>query len=211
MTAVAPYLDLADGVDGGAQLEQVLPCLGALIAQVGPAEMRLATPCEGWTARDLLNHVVGGAGMFAEAFGGAPLTDISGRLPDVVGDDPMAAFKSAVERFGGAAQQPGAMERVLVLPVGAMSGQTFLRFAAFDLLIHSWDLATALDAPLDLPDELVIEVDRFAHVVLDPWERDRINFQEPTTDPRHESPLERLVAFTGRNPGPLQPTSEHVN
>lgn len=199
MTAVAPHLDLADGVDGGAQLEQVLPCLGALIAQVGPAEMRLATPCEGWSVRDLLNHVVGGAAMFAEAFAGAPLSDISGRLPDVVGDDPMDAFGRAVERFGGATQQPGALERVFVLPVGAMSGQTFLRFAAFDLMIHSWDLATTLDAPLELPDELVFEVDRFAHVVLDPWERDRINFQEPIPGPREGTALERLVGFTGRH------------
>ncbi len=200
MTVVAPHLQLDDDVDGGAQLEQILPCLGALIARVGPAEMRLATPCDGWSTGDLLNHVIGGAGMFAEAFAGAPLSDISGRLPDVVGDDPMAAFGRAVDRFGSSAQQPGAMERVLPLPVGAMSGQTFLRFAAFDLLVHCWDLATALDAPLELPDELVDEVDRFAHVVLDPWERDGIDFQEPTTDEPDATSLDRLVAFTGRTP-----------
>lgn len=198
MTAVDTHLALDDGVDGGAQLEQILPGLGALVAQVGPAEMRLSTPCEGWSTRDLLNHVIGGAGMFADAFGGAPLQDISGRLPDVVGDDPMGAFGRAVERFGAAAQQPGAMERVLPLPFGSMTGQTFLRFAAFDLLVHSWDLATTLDEPLAVPDELVDEIDRFAHVVLDPWTRDHINFQEPRPDPIGTTPLERLVAFTGR-------------
>lgn len=200
MTVVDPRLQLDDGVDGGAQLEQILPGLGALVAQVGPAEMQLSTPCDGWSTRDLLNHVIGGALMFADAFGGAPLRDISGRLPDIVGDDPGGAFGGAVEQFGAAAQQPGAMERVLPLPVGAMSGQTFLRFAAFDLTVHSWDLATTLGAPLDLPDDLVVEVDRFAHLVLDPWERDGINFQARTTHHRDANALERLVAFTGRNP-----------
>lgn len=200
MTVVDAHLDLDDGIDGGAQLEQILPGLGALVAGVGPAEMRLSTPCEGWSTRDLLNHVIGGAGMFADAFGGAPLRDISGRLPDVVGDDPSAAFGRAVERFGAAAQQPGAMERVLPLPVGSMTGQTFLRFAAFDLLIHSWDLATTLDAPLEVPEDLVAEVDRFARIVLEPWQRDGINFQEPTTDPSGATALERLVAYTGRTP-----------
>lgn len=92
------------------------------------------------------------------------------------------------------------MERILPLPVGAMTGQTFLRFAAFDLLVHSWDLATTLEAPLDLPDDLVADVDRFAHVVLDPWERDGINFQGPTTENPDATALDRLVAFTGRNP-----------
>lgn len=200
MTVVDPHLQLDDGVDGGAQLEQILPGLGALIAGVGSAEMRLATPCEGWSTRDLLNHVIGGAAMFADAFSGAPLRDISGRLPDIIGDDPTTAFGQTVERFGSAAQQPGAMERVLPLPFGSMTGQTFLRFAAFDLLIHSWDLATTLDAPLDVPDELVAEVDRFARIVLDPWQRDGINFQEATADPGDASALERLVAFTGRTP-----------
>lgn len=198
MTVVDPHLQLDDGVDGGAQLEQILPGLGALIADVGSAEMRLSTPCEGWSTRDLLNHVIGGAGMFADAFAGAPLRDISGRLPDVVGDDPLTAFGRAVERFGAAAQQPGAMERVLPLPVGSMTGQTFLRFAAFDLLVHSWDLATTIDAPLEVSDDLVAEVDRFARVVLDPWTRDQINFQEPTPDQTDATALERLVAFTGR-------------
>ncbi|MBK5224787.1 MAG: TIGR03086 family protein [Acidimicrobiia bacterium] len=205
MTVVDPHLQLDDGVDGGAQLEQILPGLGALIAQVGPAEMRLATPCEGWTTRDLLNHVIGGAEMFAASFAGAPLRDISGRLSDVVGDDPSTAFGRAVDQFGAAVQEPGAMEQVLALPVGSMTGQTFLRFAAFDLLIHSWDLATTLDAPLDLPDELVAEVDHFAHVVLDPWTRDRINFQEPATAQREATAIERLVAFTGRSPAGIQP------
>src|SRR5690606_31719409 len=84
MTVVEPHLRLdGDGVDGGAQLARILPVLGGLIAQVGPTEMRLATPCDGWSTRDLLNHVIGGAAMFADAFGGAPLHDISGRLPDV--------------------------------------------------------------------------------------------------------------------------------
>ena len=200
MTTVDTHLVLDDGVDGGAQLEQILPGLGALIAEVGPAEMRLATPCDGWTTRDLLNHVIGGAGMFADAFAGAPLRDISGRLPDVIGDDPASAFGRAVERFGAAAQQPGAMERVLPLPVGAMTGETFLRFAAFDLLIHSWDLATTLDRPLQVSDDLVAEVDHFAHVVLDPWARDHVNFQEATIDRGDMTALERLVAYTGRNP-----------
>jgi uncharacterized protein (TIGR03086 family) len=200
MTLVGPHLQLDDGVDGGAQLEQILPDLGALVAEVGPAEMRLATPCEGWSTRDLLNHVIGGAGMFAAAFAGAPLRDISGRLPDVVGDDPAAAFGRAVAQFGAAVQQPGAMERVLPLHVGAMTGQTFLRFAAFDLLVHSWDLATTLDAPLEAPDDLVAEVDRFAHVVLDPWTRDHVNFQDRTDHQTDATALERLVAFTGRTP-----------
>ena len=188
-----------DGVDGGEQLEEVVPRLAALVGQVGPGDLLLSTPCDGWTTRDLLNHVAGGARMFADAFEGAPVPDISGRLPDVVGDDPVGAFESAVARFGDAAQRPHAMDQVLTLPVGMMTGRTYLRFAAFDLLVHSWDLAMTLDAPLDVPDDLVDEIGAFAHVVLNDWTRDGVNFSERMPVPDGATRLDALAAFTGRD------------
>ena len=196
MTDVA-VLDLHD-VDGGAQLGVVVPMLGGLVAQVRPVDMGLSTPCASWTTRDLLNHLVGGATMFAGAFGGEALRDISGRMPDVVGDDPAAAFGAAAERFGAATQLPGAMDRVFDLPFGTMTGRTVLRFIAFDLLIHSWDLATTLGTTLDVPDDVVLEISDFAHLLLDGWTRDGINFTAEAPAPATASPLERLVAFSGR-------------
>lgn len=191
--------ELDDGVDGGAQLEQVVPRIGALVANVGPEDLDAPTPCAGWTIRDLLNHVVGGATMFADAFTGAPVRDISGRLPDVVGDDPVAAFEVAVARFGAGAASPGAMERVLPLPFGAMTGKTFLRFVAFDLMTHTWDLATALGEPHSVPDDLVDEVDGFARRVLDGAPRDGRSFGPARPAPPLAGPLEQLVALTGRD------------
>lgn len=192
--------ELDDGVDGAAQLGRVVPCLADLVGGVRPADLRTSTPCDGWTTRDLLNHVVGGAEMFAGALRGGPVLDISGRLPDAIGDDPAAALGRAVERFGAAAESPGAADRVLELPFGAMTGRTFLRFAAFDLLVHSWDLASALDEPFDPPDDLVLEVDGFARHVLDGWERDGVSFGGAAPVADDAPPMDRLVAYTGRSP-----------
>ena len=102
MSAQDLRFELDDGVNGGAQLQVVVPALGAAVATVRPEHMERATPCASWSMRDLLNHIVGGALMFADAFGGAPVRDISGRLPDVVGDDPSTAFGEAAARFGAA-------------------------------------------------------------------------------------------------------------
>ena len=200
MSATLLVFEPDDGTHGGEQLGQVVPVLGALVAQVTPADLRLSTPCEGWTTRDLLNHVVGGAEMFAGALQGGPLWDISGRNPDVVGDDPTAAFGRAAEAFGAATQAPGAMDRLLPLPFGTMTGETFLRFAAFDLLVHGWDLSRTLDAEMTVPDELVIEVDRFARQVLSPAVRDGVNFGPEVVVEEGAPPLDRLVALTGRTP-----------
>ena len=105
--------------------------------------------------------------MFADAFAGAPLQDISGRLPDIVGDDPVGAFGSAATRFGEATQVPGALDRVLPLPFGPMTVRTFLRFVAFDLTVHTWDVASVTGAEVEFPEDLLLEIEAFAHVVLD--------------------------------------------
>jgi uncharacterized protein (TIGR03086 family) len=135
--------------------------------------------------------------MFAGAFAGQPLQDISGHLPDVVGDDPLSAFDRAAAEFGAATQLPGAMERILPLPFGLMTGRTFLRFAAFDLLVHSWDIATTIGVEVEAPSELVVEIEAFARQVLAEG-RDPVNFASATPVPTGAAPLERLVAFSGR-------------
>jgi uncharacterized protein (TIGR03086 family) len=201
MTGRLPF-ELDDDVDGGAQLQQVVPQLGAAIAAVRSADLGHPTPCAAWTLRDLLNHVVGGAEMFADGFGGAPVRDISGHLPDVVGDDPMQAFERAAGRFGAATQQPGAMDRVLDLPFGAMTGRTFLRFVAFDLTVHAWDVASVSGAELEFPEALLAEIDSFAHVVLGAVPRGDRLCAAPVDAPAHSTPLQRLVANSGRRPAP---------
>lgn len=183
---------------GGAQLAVIVPLLGSLVAEVDRNDMDLSTPCPPWTTRDLLNHVVGGATMFADAFGGAPLHDISGRMPDVVGDDPSGAFQEAAGRFAAAAADPDALEREFALPWGSMVGSTVLRFLAFDLLVHSWDLATTLGRDIEIADDLVVPIDAFAHEVLDPWPRDGVNFGPPVAVDQSIPPLDALAAFSGR-------------
>lgn len=191
--------ELDDGVDGGAQLQQVVPKLGEAISNVRPEHLPMPTPCAAWTLRDLLNHLVGGAEMFADALGGAPLRDISGRLPDTIGGDPMTAFGRAAERFGAATQQPGAMERVLPLPFGAMTGRTFLRFVAFDLIVHTWDVSSVTGVPAEFDDALLDEVEPFARRVLDAAPRNDLLCGAATEAPERSGRLERLVALSGRH------------
>lgn len=190
--------ELDDGVDGGAQLQLVVPALGAAIASVRPEDMDRPTPCAAWTVRDLLNHIIGGALMFADAFGGAPVRDISGRLPDVVGGNPNGAFGAAAAKFGEALEQPGTAERVLDLPFGPMTVGTFLRFVAFDLTVHAWDVSSVTGATVDLPDDLLGQIDAFAHVVLESVPRNDLLCGPPVQAPAGATALQRLVAYSGR-------------
>jgi uncharacterized protein (TIGR03086 family) len=93
---------------------------------------------------------------------------------------------------------PGAADRVIAAPFGEVPGSVFARFVAFDGLVHGWDLATGTGQAYAPADDLVEEVEAFAHQALAPEMRDGDTFAAETETPADARPLERLVAFSGR-------------
>ena len=90
------------------------------------------------------------------------------------------------------------MERVLDLPFGAMTVGTFLRFVAFDLTIHAWDVAAVTGATVEIPDELLGEIDAFSRLVLEAGPRSELLSGPSFAAPEGATALERLVAYSGR-------------
>ena len=97
-----------------------------------------------------------------------------------------------------AVESPGALQRTIDTPFGAMPGSTFARLVAFDGLIHGWDLATSTQQTWDPPEEIVAEVDTFARQAIAPEMRDGDTFAHAIQPPADATPLLRLVAFSGR-------------
>jgi uncharacterized protein (TIGR03086 family) len=113
------------------------------------------TPCEGWTVRDLVNHVVGGNLWVAPLLAGQRHDEVTGLDGDVLGDDPVAAYESSCEQALAAFERPGATQATVQASFGSFPGEVYAwqRFA--DVLVHTWDLAVAIDTDLRLPDDLV--------------------------------------------------------
>jgi uncharacterized protein (TIGR03086 family) len=97
------------------------------------------SPCEDWTARDVVGHVVRNyRSIAAEATGG------EARL---MGDDenPVKAWSEAYGRLSALAKDPDALAK----PVRGPGGPTPLEQAmgslvAMDTLVHTWDLARSV-------------------------------------------------------------------
>jgi uncharacterized protein (TIGR03086 family) len=108
------------------------------------------SPCEKWTARDVVRHVVDIHGMFLGLVGRqlqpGPEAD----------DDPLGAFDNARRQMQADLDDPG---RAGAEFDGYFGRSTFEQavdtFVSFDLNIHGWDLARAagLDERID-PEEL---------------------------------------------------------
>jgi uncharacterized protein (TIGR03086 family) len=161
-----------------------------VIGGIGPDQLDLPTPCGEFTVRGVLEHMISGATTFAAAYrGDAPAA------ADTV--DPIAGIQAALGDLGAAITAPGALDRTIDAPFGAVDGDTFARFIVLDGLVHGWDMATATGQAYDPPPELVAAADGFAHQVVDGL-RDSPAFG-PAVEPRPAStPIEALAAYTGR-------------
>ena len=92
--------------------------LTALVDGTDADQLNVQTPCAEWKVRDLMNHFIGGAHMFAAGLRGEVL---SGEAPDdLVGSDHRASFHAALDSFGSALAATDDLERELTLPFGTM-------------------------------------------------------------------------------------------
>jgi len=173
------------------QLDQLGPLLMDVVGHITPADLDRPTPCAEFTVRGLLEHMVGGATAFAAAFRGETAGE-----PDL--SDPLGSFGPALAGLGAAIGAPGALDRTISAPFGEIAGEAFARFVVLDGLVHGWDLATATGQAYAPSDELVAAVDAFARQAVDPLRGGA--FGDEAEPAAGATPIERLVAYTGRRP-----------
>jgi uncharacterized protein (TIGR03086 family) len=174
------------------QLDQILPLLNDLVAPLDDAQLDAPTSCTKFTVANVLEHMIGGATVFAAAF--------RGEAPPAPGEttDLIAAFPVAMANLREAVHSPGALDRTIAAPFGDLPGDAFARFVVMDGLVHGWDIATATGQLYDPPASVVSEVDAFARQAISDDLRDGDTFAAATSPPAGSSPLLQLVAFTGR-------------
>jgi uncharacterized protein (TIGR03086 family) len=111
-----------------------------------------ATPCEGWTARDVVAHVVDTQREFLTGRGVDP-----GPTPDVA-TDPAGALRAHAGRVLAAVGDPTVADAAHDGYSGPSTvGETFEQFYVWDMVVHRWDLATATGQDAALTDA---ELDR---------------------------------------------------
>lgn len=172
------------------QLDELGPMLGSIVGGISADELDNATPCADFTVRGVLEHMIGGATMFAAAFRGEEPD-----APDT--SDVLAAFGPALTNLAQAMHEPGALDRTVHAPFGAVPGATFARFVVLDGLVHGWDVSMATGQVYAPRDALVADVEAFAAEAVPPL-RDGNTFAAATAAPAGATPIERLAAFTGR-------------
>jgi len=178
------------------QLDQLEPLLGQVASGIRPDDLDAPTPCANFTVRGVLGHMIGGSTQFAAAFRGESPPDVPADIAE--GSDVVVRAGDALANLMSAIRSPGALDRTVAAPFGEMPGDAFARFVVLDGLVHGWDLATATNQSYEPPDTLVAAVDAFARQAIAPAMRDGDTFAAAVEPLDDATPIQCLVAFTGR-------------
>lgn len=131
--------------DDADRLRRAGDAFSAVASRIGDDQWAHGTPCDGWSVRDLVGHVVAGSEMVVTLADGGTRNDAIAVLGiDHLGDQPLRALSSALERQLAVFERAGITEQVFEHPAGDLSGGQVLAFRIGDLVTHQWDLATAI-------------------------------------------------------------------
>lgn len=152
------------------------------------------SPCAGWTARDLLRHLI-------ESHRNMPgFAGITVEFTRSVDDDPVGAWHEARVTMQALLDDPAIAEREYDGYFGRTTlQQTIDKFLGFDLLVHGWDLARATGQDETLPPAEVERVYADAQQLGDTLRRSGA-CGPPVTIPDAAPLQDRLLAYLGRTP-----------
>jgi uncharacterized protein (TIGR03086 family) len=196
---VSTVLDLRDLREPN---RRVLATTTGIVARVRADQLDLPTPCDGWSVRDLVRHMVGNNNGFAAAALGAP--------PDVaVWDgvevaDPVGEFPASAQRVVAAfASVEPLTGTFAVLGYGDVPAAQAVGMYFIDYLAHGWDVAVSTGADPQLDEEACAAVLRIGAA----WPRDSPAIWGPDAPfghrvdvPEDASAADRMLGFLGRSP-----------
>jgi uncharacterized protein (TIGR03086 family) len=108
------------------------------IAAVRPDQWSNQSPCEAWTARDVVDHLVSMHGYMLRPVDREP------SAAPTVAEDPLGAFKAARADVEAVLDDPELAGLECDTPNGRMTvGRQIDEVVSDDLVLHGWDLARA--------------------------------------------------------------------
>lgn len=175
---------MSDPVD---DLARALDQAGRALDGVGPGNVDLSTHLEGWTVRDLADHVAASPARFVQMARGEQVD---------------WAAPSGIEEGGwSAAFREGADELLTTMRDLPPDQRATAGFATAEFAVHSWDLARGTGADVGL-DEGVAET-ALTTMRQGLTDENRVGAFAPEVPvPADASPYERLAGFSGRDPRP---------
>jgi uncharacterized protein (TIGR03086 family) len=167
------------------------------VRAVRPEQWSVSTPDDEWDVQHLVRHVIVGQAWVPDV--------LAGRVPARLDIDAQTPGPELVEQWATASAAAVAALTALSslgTPIQLLDGQAPAEELgwrlAIDLTVHAWDLARAINAPDEFPNDLLAHTLDQAKQSADRWfpaER----YATPIPVPGCTDDLTELLALTGRN------------
>ncbi len=172
----AQELREAMGADPVALLDRSLADTGDMFTRVPADAWQSPSPCAGWTARQVGNHLVGSIALLTRVVLRDPVDPaefdahkLAGT--DHLGADPAASLREAAQRCVAAFTPPGTLEARYSFPLPDTPGAVIAQICLLESLVHGWDVASATGAAYRPDEAAVAAVHRFALLGIGPQQR----------------------------------------
>ena len=176
-----------------ASAEAALGVLQHVLHPIARDELSKPTPCPEYDVMQLTDHLLKDLGLFGDAVGAElPQRDTG----DAVERQIIGAARPVLDAWHRRGLEGTVTLNSYELPATAAVG-----FLALEFLVHAWDYATATGHPIDVAESLTDYALGLAKQLITPPARTELGFGDPVALPDDAPALDRLIAFTGRDPG----------
>lgn len=176
---------------------KALYAMDAVVQRVPADTWDNGSPCEGWTARDVVGHqvaVLNGAAQIARTGEMAMPTP-----PDDV-SDPVAVWAEARDGILEALDAPGVLHQQGAYWFGPMSVDDLIGVVQWDPLTHAWDVAKATGVEAVIDEGLAqLSYDRISSMRDALAGMNLVGEQVPVPD--DADIVSRYLGLVGRDPG----------
>lgn len=175
--------------------DAALDCFGSRVTAVSPERWSSDSPCGGWTARDVVNHVVRNLRGLVVALDGG---DFLSSADEPVGTDLPTEF-AATRASAGAALLvvDEALDRTVRIGPREAPLEYLVDGLMRDIVIHTWDLARAVGGDERLPSHLVSAATEAMALVSEAMRRPG-SYGPELAAPGGADAQTRLLAMSGR-------------
>jgi len=128
-----------------------------LCRSIGEEQWSLPTPCTEWDLEDLVDHVTGGNWFTVLVLGGATAEDAMAETRKSFDEshEPRTAALGSIKAQLLAFGEPDVLDRMCNHVAGGLAGREVLRIRLHELIIHTWDIAEAVNPPASIREEFV--------------------------------------------------------
>ena len=167
---------------------------------VRPEQWAQSTPCDKWSVRDLVGHIVHEQMWAPELLAGCTPEQVGDRFDgDNLGSDPLHSWVLAAAAAREALIAPKALQRPVHLSYGKSTAVEYGWQMTTELAVHSWDLARAIGADPRINPGLAAAVLEYMAPHAEDLRASGL-FDPPVPVPDGADAQTKLVAMTGRTP-----------